>query len=201
MRAIYAIYFKTFFRRFVPICYGLLCIVALIIAFGVVLAVYDSSFGTFIRMVLFAPLVYGICCVTILVATFLPTLPGHIRFYKMVRYQEDYRGELASKWKHAVPCVVSGVNTSVFTADDWLIAVGEVAVKRKNYRKQRVMETRVNSKRLKGTIHHIEIYLDNMPWKKVSIKSPLSSHAPNAEIMKSIGKWQRNQNTAAEKSV
>jgi len=152
-------------------------------------------------MALFAPLVYGICLVAMLVVTFLPTLPGHIRFYKMVRYQEDYRGELASKWKHAVPCVVSGANALVFTADDWLIAVGEVAVKRENYRKQRVMETRVNSKRLKGTIHHIEIYLDNMPWEKVSIKSPLSFHAPNVEIMKSIGTWQRNQNTATEKSV
>ena len=54
------------------------------------------------------------------------------------------------------------------------------------------MGTKVRSEYFKGVVHNIDVYFDNMPWKKARI-NPARTNTPdivvNAEVMESIGKW------------
>jgi len=201
MLGIYAIYFKALFRRFIPSFHFFL---AFLIPFffigGLILAMLELSPRSLALLLRAMPLVilfsFGIPFFMMLVAT-LFTLPNHIRFYKMVRYQEDRRGELASSiLKDAVPCVAGDdANAFIFTSGDWLVSVGEVAVKRKNYKTHVLTQIDGHVKHFSGMNYHVDVHFVNMPWEKASI-NPARASVPfvavNAEVMESIDKWQRS---------
>ena len=171
-------------------------IIILFLIVGVVLSVVESDPEVLIatarglpRVVIFG---LGVPIFLGLVVNII-TLPDHIRFYKMIRYQEDYRGELVKALKHSVPCIADdSENAFIFTTDDWLVSIGQVAIKNKNYKKHELMETDVRTRHFSGQVYSVHVYFNNMPWEKASInpvRSNKSLVVPNAEVMKSIDKW------------